>query len=309
MMMVDFFNIAFRAASYFDLMLLFGLAGFSAYALQGGGGGSSEVHVMEKVLQLTAVFGALISGVSIFVMAKVMTGDSDFYVLLPQVKILIIETDFGSAWMIRVLMLIFTCAALFFLRKSPTQRLATTVVCSGFALASLAWSGHGAMDEGSRGFWHLSMDILHLLSAASWLGAIAAFGLLLKFQPLQATDRVLILSRALDVFKYAGVFIVLTISVTGVFNFYFIRGLSIDSLRGDAYGILLFLKLILFGVMLGIAALNRWCLSPLLKSGLECGDFSEAVLALRKSMAVDFFMALLVLGLVALLGTLNPDAV
>src|SRR3546814_12018793 len=49
----------------------------------------------------------------------------------------------------------------------------------GVALTSLAWTGHGAMDQGSIGWVHLSADIVHLLAAGAWIAAILALGTLL----------------------------------------------------------------------------------------------------------------------------------
>ena len=46
------------------------------------------------------------------------------------------------------------------------------------ALASFAWSGHGADGEGAAGLFKLAADVLHLLAAGVWLGALAALLLL-----------------------------------------------------------------------------------------------------------------------------------
>ncbi|KAK0338878.1 hypothetical protein LTR94_036782, partial [Friedmanniomyces endolithicus] len=51
------------------------------------------------------------------------------------------------------------------------------MIAAAAALATLAWNGHGAASEGSTGWLHLTADILHLLAAGLWVGAL--FGLLL----------------------------------------------------------------------------------------------------------------------------------
>src|SRR3546814_9210040 len=47
-------------------------------------------------------------------------------------------------------------------------------------VASLAWSGHGVASEGLAGMVHLAGDILHLLAGSAWIGALAAFILMLS---------------------------------------------------------------------------------------------------------------------------------
>lgn len=64
--------------------------------------------------------------------------------------------------------------------RSPTGSLWVVTALSGVALATLAWTGHGAMDEGSRRFWHFATDIVHLFAAGGWVGALVAFALLLR---------------------------------------------------------------------------------------------------------------------------------
>ena len=62
-----------------------------------------------------------------------------------------------------------------------------------------------------------------------------------------------------------------------------------------------------FGVMLALAALNRFHLTPLLQQSIAAGDYNVAIRALRRSMALEFGAVVLILGLVAWLGTVAPD--
>ncbi|MFN3050849.1 copper resistance protein CopD, partial [Pseudomonas alloputida] len=55
------------------------------------------------------------------------------------------------------------------------------------------------------------------------------------------------------------------------------------------------------------AFLNRFHLSPLLARSIETGDYSVAINALRRSMIVEFSTAVIILCLVAWLGTLSPE--
>ena len=102
-------------------------------------------------------------------------------------------------------------------------------------------------------------------------------------------------------FGLLGTVFVATLVVTGVVNSLMIVGIAdLPALAGSRYGWLLGAKLLLFAGMLGLAALNRWRLTP----ALERGD--GAIDALRLSLAVETGAAIAIVALVALLGTLDP---
>ena len=94
--------------------------------------------------------------------------------------------------------------------------------------------------------------------------------------------------------------------VTGVANYLFVVGPNLDGLTGGRYGLLLCLKLGLFGLMLGLAALNRVHLAPRLQRSLAAGEHGAALKALRRSIALELVAVVVILGLVAWLGTLAP---
>ena len=73
---------------------------------------------------------------------------------------------------------------------------------------------------------------------------------------------------------------------TGVVNYLLVVGLNLEGLTGGVYAILLCLKLGLFGLMLGLAALNRFHLTPLLQRSVAAGDYVAAIAALRRSMVL-----------------------
>ena len=61
--------------------------------------------------------------------------------------------------------------------------------------------------------------------------------------------------------------------------------------------------------MLVLAALNRFHLGPLLQQSLRDGQYQVAANALRRSVIVELVAAVLIVGLVAWLGTLSPERV
>jgi putative copper resistance protein D len=303
--MSDSVSIALRFALYVDLMLLFGVALFGLYSLKGQERMSGAVLPLRSMLAGTAVLGALLSVASMLMMVSAMSGESDFAELRPHIEMMVLETDVGLAWVIRIVALV--VAGLAVMLRAPGFSLLVAAFAGGVALASLASSGHGAMDEGSRRYWHFVVDILHLLVAGAWVGALVAFALMARINALQTEERIRLLARAVNRFEVIGAVIVVLITVTGVVNYLFIVGPKLDEVFLSTYGILLFIKVALFAGMLVLAALNRFHLGPLLERSLQDGQYTVAANALRRSVVVELVAAVLIVGLVAWLGTLSPE--
>lgn len=300
--MSDSINIALRFAQYLDLMLLFGLAAFGLYSLRGKERQSGVVLHFKSLLLATALLGILLSVAAMLCMARAMSGVSDWVELWPHIEMMVFETDVGWSWNLRIVALVLAGFAVTLNKRWPTASLWLVLLGGAVALATLAWAGHGAMDEGERRHWHLLTDFLHLWAAGNWVGALAAFALLLR----QAEPPLPILARMLIGFETAGAVIVLVIGVTGGLNYLFIVGPNIEARLDSTYGQLLALKLVLFAAMLVFAALNRFHLSPLLERSRQTGEHRVAVNALRHSMVLELCVAVVILGLVAWLGTLSP---
>jgi putative copper resistance protein D len=134
-----------------------------------------------------------------------------------------------------------------------------------------------------------------------------ALALMAKANVLQTEERIRLLARAVTRFELVGALIVVVITVTGVVNYLFIVGLELDDLFLSTYGILLFIKVTLFAGMLVLAALNRFHLGPFLQRSLRNGQYWVAANALRRSVVMELAAAVLIVGLVAWLGTLSPE--
>lgn len=305
--MSDSVSIALRFGLYVDLMLLFGLALFGLYSLKGQERRSGAVLPFRSMLVGTTVLGVLFSVASMVVMASAMSGESDFAELRPHIEMMVFETDVGLAWTVRAVALVVGGLAVMFNQRAPGISLLIASAAGGIALASLAWNGHGAMDEGSQRYWHFITDILHLLAAGAWLGALIAFALLARINSLQSEERIRLLVRAVKRFEWVGAVIVVVITVTGIVNYLFIVGPELDEVFLSTYGILLFIKVGLFAGMLVLAALNRFQLGPLLERSLRDRQYRVAANALRRSVVVEWVAAVLIVGLVAWLGTLSPE--
>ena len=305
--MSDSIGIALRFGLYVDLMLLLGLPLFGLYSLKGRERVSGAVLPFRLMLAGTAALGVLLSIASMVVMASAMSGETAFAELRPHLEMMVLETDMGLAWVVRIVALVVGGLAVMLNHRAPGVGLLVATIAGGIALASLAWNGHGAMDEGIRRVWHFTTDILHLLAAGVWLGALVALALMAKANVLQTEERIRLLARAVTRFEVVGALIVVVITVTGVVNYLFIVGLELDDLFLSTYGILLFIKVTLFAGMLVLAALNRFHLGPFLQRSLRNGQYWVAANALRRSVVMELAAAVLIVGLVAWLGTLSPE--
>ncbi|VVM99599.1 copper homeostasis membrane protein CopD [Pseudomonas fluorescens] len=304
--MSDSANVVLRFVLYVDLMLLFGVALFGLYSCRGQERLTGVVLPFRRLLAGTAGLGALLSSAGMVLMASTMSGESDVAELRPHIEMMLFETEVGLAWTVRMIALVIAGLALMLNPHAPASSLVIAATAGGIALASLAWSGHGAMDEGSRRYWHFLADILHLLAAGAWLGALLAFALLAQTHATTEAH-IRLLARTVKRFEPVGALIVVIISVTGVVNYLFIVGPKIEEVLPSHYGTLLAIKVLLFTGMLVLAALNRFHLGPLLERSLQSGQYRTAAHALRRSVVVEMAAALLIVGLVAWLGTLSPE--
>jgi putative copper resistance protein D len=299
--------IVVRFALYLSMMTLFGLSAFGAYGLRTGERGAIALLPWLIVSGGSAL---LLSAAWVVLMASSMAGTPLWPIDRQAVGGLLNGSAVGVAWKVRMAALgVATVTAVF-----PTGRttwLCTVALASGIALGTLAWTGHGAMDEAAIGWLHLTADILHLLAAGIWVGALVGLVLLVsrRIGHIDACHLTLT-HRALHGFGAIGTVMVATIVVTGLINGWVLVGVAhIADLASTIYGRLLIAKLFLFAAMLGLAALNRFRLTPSFERAIAAGRREGALGALRASLVAETTCVVAVLGLVAWLGTLaSPTA-
>ena len=292
--MDDPLYIGIRFALYANLMLLFGLPLFALYTP-----GARDIFTLRRPflvgLTLLALF---LSASAIAAMTASMAGVAILDVDRASIWAMVSETPMGKAWSVRMGAL--AVLAISLVRPRPPAVLASL---SAVALGSLAWTGHGAAGEGSGGTIQLIGDLVHLLAAGAWLGALVGLGAMLWMGDDQAATH-----RALERFAPVGTVIVAAIVGSGLVNGLYLVGWSkLGRLQSTLYGQLLLLKLALFGVMLGLAAINRFRLTPALGNA-QGQNTDSARRALSRSLMVETAAAMAILGLVAWLGTLEPTA-
>ena len=301
-------GIAVRFGLYLDLMALFGLPLFALYGLRGAERSPEGLRVLRRFYSAAAVAGLLLSGLAILTLTASMSGVALGQVDASSILMLIFETSIGLAWLARMAALILFLGVAQIANPGSRFSGPALALLGGVALATLAWSGHGAMTEGTAGTAHLVSDIVHLLAAGVWLGALLALSYLL-FRPSRSVTsaHVEVSHRALASFAFVGTGVVTILVFTGLVSSGFLIGVEgAGSILESLYGQLLVAKLLLFLVMLALAAINRYRMTPALEAAIARGDHSAAVTGLRSSLAMETGSAVAILALVAWLGTLAP---
>ena len=300
--MTEWVAIALRFGVYLDLMLLFGLAAYPLYSVGRESSASGQGLFWPLAL---AMLGIALSIASFIVMTASMAGVAVAELDRETLAFVVGETGHGTAFMVQALALLAAVGLAFFGRGARGGWL--VAAAAGVALGSLAWTGHAGATEEWPGALHRLSDIVHLLAVAAWTGA-----LVMLLRALVATKDVSVVpeaKKALTAFAVAGSVIVGLIIVTGLVNSVMIVGFAgLPLLPYTLYGQLLIAKLGLFALMLVLASLNRWRLTPRLDPKPDDGDPSRAVAAVRTSLALETGAAITILALVAWLGTLAPPS-
>jgi putative copper resistance protein D len=216
----------------------------------------------------------------------------------PTLSAVIGDTLFGKVWIARFCLAL---ALLFALsRRNATlgpRRLAASTFVAGAYLAALAWTGHAAAAEGPWRGGQIVSDVVHLLTAGAWLGALPALVYVLgNAEPIQDA------AWAARRFSSVAIVCVSVLILSGVGNSWFLVG-SVPALFGTRYGVLLLAKLALLAAMLSFAAVNRLVLTP----RLAAGD-GRALPALRRNALFEIAAGLLAVTIVGMLGITVPAA-
>jgi putative copper resistance protein D len=271
---------------------------------------AARVRAQSSTMTWISLAVTVLSGAAWLVLQSERVSDASLADLFAQGVIwtVLSETDFGYAWMVRLGLAALLAAILPWLgpsRRSPLLRAAAVVIAAALA-GTLAWAGHAAAGSGIEGGVHLTADILHLVAAAAWVGALVPLALLLMAVRIGG-DRTLVdvACEAVSRFSTLGAVSVGTLLASGLVNGWMLAG-SMPALFGTEYGRLLLLKVALFLVMLSFAAVNRLWLTPALARALGSGPAERALRGIERNTVIEATLAAIVIAIVGLLGTMAP---
>jgi len=283
--------------------LQFGVPLFGLYALRARERRQIPFRASLVLLGLSA---ACLNILGFALLLASMSGTSIDAIDPDLARSILLTAPVGWAFTLRFAVTVLALAVALLAPASPASMLAGSAVLSGIALASLAWNGHGVATQGALAWPHLVADIVHLLAAGAWIGAIACL-LFMAGRSRASLADLAVAKRCLKGFGIVGSIVVALLIGTGLINGLTILGAQpFGPLFGSIYIVLMGSKLALFGVMLALAALHRFRLVPAIERASGTEDVAAARGRIRATIAMELAAAALILGLVAWLGILEP---
>jgi copper resistance protein D len=251
--------------------------------------GSLAVSVVSDVLWL-ALEVPLMSGEAL---TDALTG--------PTLDIVVTQTWFGRVWVARVLLAVGLGAWLASPLRFDPRRASVwfALVIAGAYVASPAFAGHAAGGPGTERYLRIGADMLHLLAAGAWVGALPGLVVVL-IAARRDPASIEVAARATRAFSSLGTIAVALVVASGTINAVYLVG-SMGALVDTGYGRLLTAKLALATAMLALAAVNRWSLSPRVAARDRI-----ALDALVRNTALEIVGAVAVIALVGFLGITVP---
>jgi putative copper resistance protein D len=287
-------------------IILFGVALFGLYSGLPGTRSERLLRRLPAVL-FGAAIGSFLSGLAwfFFTIGNMSGSLVDALDLDTQWSVLS-ETGFGQVWAARAVVMLAVVAISWASGASIVSRRLRIplAVLAAILLASLAGVGHTQVHEGMSTIVHITADAIHLLAAGAWLGGLLPLGMVVAFcrtKRVSNDDAVFVLSR----FSGMAYLAVAALVASGAINGFFLVG-SLPALIGTSYGELLLSKLGLFGLMLCLAASNRFWLVPALAMKPAAGASDLVLTRLRRHILAEQILGILALAIVSLLGTLAP---
>ena len=242
------------------------------------------------------------SGAAWFILtASAMSGTPPGELSAAVLQTVLVRTHFGLAAIVRLIAAGILAATFALMLSAPYRPwIGTVAVLAAAAVTGgLAWTGHAIGGQGAEGIVHPIADVLHLIAAAAWVGALVPLAVLLGTAGQQTA---LAVARAATLrFSTLGIVAVGTLLLTGIVNTWYLAG-SIEALTGTYYGQLLLAKIAVFFVMVAIAAVNRQWLAPRLMQGTS----TRAISQLRRNATIEALAGAAIICIVAVLGTKAP---
>ena len=246
-------------------------------------------------LALIASLVALITAVAWLALESASMADDWSAAIDPQaIGAVLTDTAFGHAWAAHLILAAALVAVVIF---EPSARWVATAVASAALLASLGLVGHAAMQTGAEGILHRVNHAVHLLTAGAWIGGLVPFAMCLSAYRRDDLRKDAV--QAMMSFSFWGQFIVAAIVLSGAVNIALTSGRA-PIPPTTPYRALLVAKIIIVGIMIALAIVNRYVLAPRLKSS------ATALAALRLTSAAEVALGCVVIALVSVFALLDP---
>lgn len=297
----------FRAVHYASAMLLVGelmfvlLVAAPVVHREGADGSGEDARRFRKVTRWCLIV-AIASGAAWLLTASTLMSGLPMGDALSgkTISLILGNTVFGQVFAVRAGLLLALGTALVILSRAANDsrrlrlRFVALVLAAAY-LGSLAGAGHAVAGDEGGNFTRISADVVHLLAAGAWLGALPALVFMLGHarMPQEAAS-------ALRRFSTLGLICVGSLILSGVINSWYEVG-TFQALIGTDYGRLLVAKLLLFMAMLGFATVNRG-----LSLQLATKEDRAALRRVRRNALFEVALGVAVIATVATLGVIVP---
>ena len=164
-------------------------------------------------------------------------------------------------------------------------------------MAAHASMGHAAALGGTLGHGLIASETLHLLAAGAWLGGLVPLLIVLQAGTMREA------AEAARRFSPLGLGCVLVLAGTALVQGPALVG-GFANLVGAAYGRMILVKLALFLLMLGLAAVNRFALTAALQGQAN----RQARSRMKLTVSLEAALGLMVVMAAGLLASLPPGA-
>lgn len=175
----------------------------------------------------------------------------------------VLGTSFGQVWQWQLVLA--TVAFTFLFTHQRYLRNFTLLIVASIMLILHASIGHGAMFIGSEAIFYKVNQSIHLISAAYWFGGLWPFVACLQFlrnKDELADGMLKPIIGTMKRFSLLGHIAVLLVTITGIISaIMLIPGWPSVQLSSE-YQSMLWLKISLVVLMLGLAVINRYVLVP-----------------------------------------------
>lgn len=224
----------------------------------------------QRLALSSIVLVALASVGDLILRTQMMSGGrlAEINTTLP---VVLLQTHFGAVWLIRI-GLIGLLTLVWGLRRTtaPQSQRAIMLSLSVSVLIALTMSLSGHAAHWGDLTMPVLIDWIHLVAVSIWTGGLFTLGFLFqRFVAPHSTEEV---ARGLAAvgrpFSRMAAYCVFTLVVAGFFNAWLQIG-SLQPLVTTSYGLTLLAKIFLVGLVLGLAAVNRYYFLPLIRDPAE----------------------------------------
>ncbi|MGH8221269.1 MAG: CopD family protein [Steroidobacteraceae bacterium] len=284
--MVDMLSVALRAGSF---VLLLQAAGIALFIVIFGERVRQSAAAMRRIGSLSAWL-AMAAVIGHYVLqAGRMAGDLSG-VQSAQLQRIALHSSVAAAAALAILGLALIVAGL---RGASGLAAASNVVGATLAVVSFTLTGHTSV---SPDRWFLIVALTaHVLIVAFWLGALVPLYLATRLEPAPVAANVVAAFSLAAAWIVPGVFLAGAVLAVGL-----LPGLATFA---RPYGQLLLVKIGGFAVLMALASMNKWRLTPALARGEP-----QAGAALARSIAAEYVLIACVLTATAVMTSFfSPD--